>query len=98
MEGRKVLRNPDGTEKTDDHGNRIKFEEFVDSIADKYFEFYKADDKSAPNHKQSHTNSKSTVFNITSEQEFIELMKTATSETRPLILDAYNEAKSKGKF
>jgi hypothetical protein len=91
VEGRKVLKNPDGSDMTDIHGVRVKFEEFVDSIADKYFDFYKADDKSAPNHKQSHTNSNSTVFNITSEKDYLALRLTVKPEELPALKASFDK-------
>jgi hypothetical protein len=96
-DGRVILLDKEGGDALDNLGNRLKFEDFVKDTASKYFDFKVSEDKSAPNHKQTN-NSKSTSFIINSEADFITLMKDATAETRPQILDAYNEAKAKGKF
>lgn len=84
-----VLLNEDGSDKVDSHGNRIKFDSFVKQTAEKYFDFYKSDDKKAPNHNQNNQNQTVPVFKITSEQDFINYMKDVTDEQKPALLAAY---------
>lgn len=98
-DGKKILKDKEGNDLTDSHGNRIPFEVFVKQTAEKYFEFYKADDKNAPNHKQNSNSNKPLVYVINSEADFIAYNRIAkTAEERVAILDAYNDAKAKGKF
>lgn len=95
-EGQVVLLNSDNSDMTDAHGNRIKFDSFVKSTADKYFEFQASDSKGAPNHKQN--NQSSTSFKINSQTDFINLMKTVKPEDKQALLLAYQEAKDAGRI
>lgn len=88
-DGQIILLNEDNSDKTDNHGNRIKFESFVKQTAEKYFEFYKADGKGAPNHKQNNNNQSVSVFKINSEADFIAYMKEVKDEDKPALLAAY---------
>jgi len=91
-EGNIVLLNEDNSDMTDSHGNRIKFESFVKSTAEKYFEFEVSDPKDAPRHRQNN-NQNSTSFKITKEADFIELMKTVKPEDKQALLDAWKAFK-----
>lgn len=97
-DGKKVLLNKDGTDKQDGHGNRVTFEAFVKETAEKYFEFYKADQKAAPPGPNGNNNQKPTVFIINSAEDFQKYLKEVkTPEEKALLLTAFNEAKAAGR-
>jgi len=90
-EGSIVILDKDGNDATDSHGHRIKFDSLVKSTAEKYFDFYKSDDKASAVNKQN--NSKSPVYKINSEADYIRLRAEAkTPEEKSAVLDAYNLA------
>lgn len=89
-EGKKVLLNPDGSDKLDDHGHRIPFETFVKETYDRYFESQVSDPKQSPTHNQKNKQT-STVFNITSEQQYAELRLTVKPEDKQALVTAYNK-------
>lgn len=87
-EGSVVVLDSDGNDALDGHGHRVKFESLVQSTAEKYFDFFQSDGKSAPAHKRE---GQKPVYKINSEQDFIRLMAEAkTSEEKIALSDAYN--------
>jgi hypothetical protein len=89
-EGAVVLLDKEGNDLTDRLGNRVNFEDYVKEVAEKYFDFNIADPKSAPNHPQR-GNQNSTVFIITSEEQYAELRLTVKPEDKAKLVEAYNK-------
>lgn len=94
-DGSIVLLEDDGSDMTDKHGVRIKFDAVVKQIAEKYFDFQVSDPKGAPPHGKG--SQPPSVFVVTSEQDFINQMKSVKPEDKPKLLEAYNKWAESGK-
>jgi hypothetical protein len=90
-EGKKILVNPDGSDMLDQHGIRVPFDGFVKATAEKYFDFHVSESKSNANHRQNNNNQSSTVFNITSEQDYLDQRAVTPEKDRPALKDAFDK-------
>lgn len=84
---------------TDAHGNRVKFNSLVKSTADKYYDFHKAEERSAPgNGKETTKTTTATDFQFEvpkNEEEYVQMI---TDVKRPYaeraaIQEAYQKSK-----
>lgn len=89
-EGEIILLDKEGNDLADKYSNRIKFEDVVKQTAEKYFDFYKAEGKTSPTHTQN-SKTTSTVFNITSEQQYLTLRKTVKPEDLAALTSAFQK-------
>jgi len=90
-DGKIVLVDADGKDVTDGHGNRVSFESYVKSTAEKYFEFVKGEARNSPGQPSGGTGS----ITVTSEDDFVEKMgKATTSEEKIALTNAYRKLKS----
>jgi len=74
----------DGTVLKDQHGYPITFDAHVKNIAEKYFDFKKAEDRSSPGNKESGQTGTKKIYKPKDDQEYVRMMQdnSLTSEER----------------
>lgn len=93
--GKYILLNEDGTDKTNAHGHRVNFNDYVKQTAGEYYDFQQADPKGSAGNGGNNGGggNEGKKYVVRDEADFNKQMEAAkTSEERAGIYNAYQEA------